>query len=54
MRSLDEVAAYRSLLEKPGVRFVDSVLRRVGQVMFKDNPITGILFLAGYRQQSQR
>ena len=42
MRSLDEVAAYRSSLEKAGVRFVNSVLRGAGQAMFQDNSITGI------------
>jgi urea transporter len=47
MRSPDEAAAYRSSLEKPGVRFVNSVLRGVGQVMFQDNPITGIPVLGG-------
>ena len=40
--SLDEVPASRSLLEKPGVRFVDRVLRGVAQVMYQDNPITVI------------
>ena len=47
MWSLDDVPAYRSLVEKPGVWFVDSVLRGVGQVMFQNNAITGILFLVG-------
>jgi urea transporter len=28
------------------LRFVDNVLRGVGQVMFQDNPLTGLLFLA--------
>lgn len=32
----------------PGVLgFVDSALRGAGQVMFQDNPLTGLLFLAG-------
>ncbi len=52
MRSLHEAAAYRSSLEKAGVRFVNSVLRGVDQVMFQDNPITGTLFLAGILYQS--
>jgi urea transporter len=29
------------------VRFVDTVLRGAGQVMFQDNPLTGLLFVAG-------
>lgn len=31
----------------PVLRFVDINLRGVGQVMFQDNPLTGLLFLAG-------
>ena len=30
----------------PILRFVDIILRGVGQVMFQDNPLTGLLFLA--------
>ena len=30
----------------PALRFVDICLRGLGQVMFQDNPLTGILFLA--------
>ena len=30
----------------PILRFVDINLRGVGQVMFQDNPLTGLLFLA--------
>jgi urea transporter len=37
-----EAACSRS----PGLRFVDIGLRGFGQVMFQDNPLTGILFLA--------
>ena len=29
------------------VRFVDTVLRGAGQVMFQNNPLTGLLFIAG-------
>jgi len=54
MWSLDDVFAYRSFVEKPGVWFPASVLRGAGQVMFHNSPITGILFLLGYRQQLQR
>ena len=32
---------------KPAVTVVDTLLRGVGQVMFQNNPITGLLFLAG-------
>ena len=37
-----EAACSRS----PALRFVDITLRGFGQVMFQDNPLTGILFLA--------
>ena len=37
-----EAACSRS----PALRFVDIILRGFGQVMFQDNPLTGILFLA--------
>jgi urea transporter len=30
----------------PGLRFIDSNLRGIGQVMFQDNPLSGALFLA--------
>lgn len=37
-----------SLVASSGfMRFVDRVLRGVGQVMFQDNPLTGAFFLAG-------
>jgi urea transporter len=29
------------------VGFVDTLLRGTGQVMFQNNPVTGVLFLAG-------
>src|ERR671918_802312 len=32
---------------KPAVAVIDTLLRGVGQVMFQNNPITGLLFLAG-------
>jgi len=32
---------------QPAVRFVDTVLRGAGQVMFQDNPLTGLLFIIG-------
>lgn len=35
------------VLETPGGRFGDCVLRGIGQVMFQDNALTGLLFLAG-------
>jgi len=48
-------ATMRNLLEKweslcrssTVLRFVDVVLRGIGQVMFQDNPLTGLLFLIG-------
>lgn len=45
--SLDDNPAYRSLTGNPVGAFVDSVLRGTGQVMFQNNPITGLLFLIG-------
>jgi urea transporter len=38
---------YRLSEENSIVGFVDSLLRGVGQVMFQDNPLTGLLFLVG-------
>jgi urea transporter len=32
--------------QSPALRFVDIGLRGFGQVMFQDNPLTGLLFLA--------
>ena len=32
---------------KPAVGVIDTLLRGVGQVMFQNNPITGLLFLVG-------
>lgn len=32
---------------KPAVAVIDTLMRGVGQVMFQNNPITGLLFLAG-------
>ena len=31
----------------PAVGVVDTLLRGVGQVMFQNNPLTGLLFLVG-------
>ncbi|HEV7763301.1 MAG TPA: urea transporter [Acidimicrobiales bacterium] len=36
-----------AVADNGAVRFVDTVLRGAGQVMFQDNPLTGLLFLAG-------
>ena len=45
MKSL--LASWESLCEASNaVRFIDSNLRGVGQVMFQDNPLSGALFLA--------
>jgi urea transporter len=33
---------------KPAVGVIDTLLRGVGQVMFQNNPITGLLFLVGF------
>jgi urea transporter len=42
------LAKWESLSASSGVlRFLDINLRSVGQVMFQNNPLTGILFLAG-------
>ena len=38
----------------PALRFVDIGLRGFGQVMFQDNPLTGILFLAAIAWGSVR
>ena len=32
--------------QSPLLRFIDMNLRGVGQVMFQDNPLSGLLFLA--------
>ena len=43
------IAAQRvgsTCLRSPALRFVDTGLRGFGQVMFQDNPLTGVLFLA--------
>lgn len=37
----------RTVLNFPGGRFVDSVLRGIGQVFLQNNPLTGLLFLIG-------
>jgi urea transporter len=37
----------KSLLENPVIEYFDSVCRGCGQVMFQNNPITGLLFFAG-------
>jgi urea transporter len=45
MKSL--LASWESLCASSGaLRFIDSNLRAVGQVMFQDNPLSGALFLA--------
>ena len=38
---------YEAFVANPVGAYVDAVLRGVGQVMFQNNPITGLLFLAG-------
>jgi urea transporter len=45
--SLDSNHTYRSLMKNHFAAFADSVLRGVGQVMFQNNPITGLIFLIG-------
>lgn len=47
MISFDKIPGYNAFVANPLGAFVDSVLRGVGQVMFQNSPITGILFLAG-------
>ncbi len=37
----------RLVQESPLVRFLDTLLRGTGQVMFQNNPVTGLLFLVG-------
>jgi urea transporter len=37
----------RAAQRNPGVGVVDALLRGVGQVMFQNNPLTGLLFLVG-------
>jgi urea transporter len=37
----------RSAQSNPAVGVVDTLLRGIGQVMFQNNPLTGLLFLAG-------
>jgi urea transporter len=39
---------------KPAVAMIDILLRGVGQVMFQNNPITGLLFLADICINSSR
>lgn len=36
-----------AILQNPVIEFLDSVCRGCGQVMFQNNPITGLLFFAG-------
>jgi len=36
----------RRCAASPALRFLDSCLRGIGQVMFQDNPLSGLLFLA--------
>jgi len=36
-----------AILQNPVIEFIDSVCRGCGQVMFQNNPITGLLFFAG-------
>ena len=39
-------ASWATLAERnPAVGVVDTLLRGVGQVMFQNNPLTGLLFL---------
>lgn len=41
-------ASWATLAERnPAVGVVDTLLRGVGQVMFQNNPLTGLLFLVG-------
>ncbi len=39
--------AYESAIQNALIGFVDSILRGVGQVMFQNSPITGVLLLIG-------
>jgi urea transporter len=41
------IAWQRLANQHPAVGFVDAILRGAGQLMFQDNPFTGLLFLVG-------
>ena len=44
----DHSSGWNALVERSAaIRFVDINLRGIGQVMFQNNPLTGLLFLAG-------
>lgn len=45
--SAERIPGYRAAVTNPVGAYVDAVLRGVGQVMFQNNPVTGLLFLAG-------
>lgn len=47
MSLVDKIPGYGVFVANPVGAYVDAVFRGVGQVMFQNNPITGILFTAG-------